>query len=285
MSNHTAVAWPEIALEAATEAAIGWTRHRELVWSSTRYVGERLVALVDPKPGERMLELAAGPGDTGLLAAAHLGSSGRLLATDLDPFALETIRRRADGFGLTNVDVAEVDARETRLPGGSFDGILFRFGLMLCSDPARALAECHRILRPGGRLALAVWSSRRKNPWGTVVPQALYELGFLQPTDPRAPGAFALEDPLVVRELVEDAYLTVQSEESAGVLWCYPSFDAYWEIVSQMSQVLITALRGLSGGDKAALRERLRDVCAPYLSSEGLMFPGVAHIVLATKTG
>jgi SAM-dependent methyltransferase len=261
----------------------GWILHRELVWQSTRTVGERLVELLDPRPGESVLELGAGAGDTGFLAAGRLQPRGRLLSTDVDPAAVAALRRNADDLGLENVDVALADAHATGLGDGAFDGILWRFGPMLCAEPVRALAECRRLLRLHGRLALAVWADRRRNPWGSAVTRALDDLGLLEALDPRAPGAFALDDPRLLRAHVVGAGLTVESEECVLVSWRYASFDAFWDTACRVSRILAGALVRLAPSQKAAVRARLAELFEPFASADGLVLPGAAHLLLARR--
>ena len=156
-------------------AARGWERSRDRMWESSHAVGEGLVEMAAPAPGESVLEIAAGPGDTGFLAAELIGESGRLVATDLSTRMLAAAERRAAELGLRNVEFRQVDAQAMDLESASFDVALCRWGLMLMPDPAVALAETRRVLRPGGRLALAVWGPREANPWNTTIQGAFGE--------------------------------------------------------------------------------------------------------------
>jgi ubiquinone/menaquinone biosynthesis C-methylase UbiE len=92
-----------------------------------------------------VLELAAGAGDTGFAAASD---AGRLLCTDFSPAMLDVARRRAGELGITNVEFRVLDAEHLDLDTASVDGVLCRLGYMLVADPAAALAETRRVLRP-----------------------------------------------------------------------------------------------------------------------------------------
>ncbi len=115
-----------------------------------------------------MLELAAGPGDTGFIAAERLGPNGLLLSTDVAPEMVAAARRRAAELGIENVEFRVEDASAIDLADASVDGVLCRFGVMLVPDPERALGEIARVLRPEGRVALAVWASSDANDWMTA---------------------------------------------------------------------------------------------------------------------
>ena len=140
-----------------------------------------------------MLELAAGVGDTGFEAAAILGESGRLITSDFSPAMLGAARRRGAELGLDNVDYRVIDAERIELADDSVDGVLCRFGYMLMPDPAAAFAETRRVLRPGGRLALAVWGAIERNPWIAIVGVSLGQRGHIPPPEPPpAPGPFSM---------------------------------------------------------------------------------------------
>ena len=152
------------------------------------------MALLDPAPGDTVLELAAGPGDTGFIAAERLGPDGLLLSTDVAPEMVDAARRRAAELGVENVEFRVEDASAIGLSDEAVDGVLCRFGIMLVPDPSRALAEIARVLRPGGRAALAVWASADANDWMTAAGRSAVELGLTERPDPSAPGPFRFAD-------------------------------------------------------------------------------------------
>src|SRR5437763_10097541 len=112
-------------------AAQGWERWQEPLRRKSAPVSEWLVDAIDPQPGERILELAAGPGETGFMIAQRLGPEGRLLCTDQAPEMVEVARRRASELGLTNVDFAVFDVQQLELEHGEFDAAVCRWGYML----------------------------------------------------------------------------------------------------------------------------------------------------------
>ena len=158
--------------------ANAWFDQRESLLAASRPIHEWLVRNVDPKPGQRILEVAAGPGDTGLMAAKLLGD-GRLVSTDLSAEMVDAARKRGAELGIRNADYRVLDAQKMDLPDASFDGILCRWGFMLMPDPAAALRECRRVLKPGGRLAFAVFTGPDENPFASLPARALVEMGRL----------------------------------------------------------------------------------------------------------
>src|SRR5215218_10632769 len=109
------------------QMAAGWEDDRHSVWDASRAVGEWLVDALDPKPGETVLELAAGVGDTGFAAARRLGSSGTLITTDFSKQMVQAARRRADELGVSTAEFRTLDAARMDLEDGSVDGVLCRW--------------------------------------------------------------------------------------------------------------------------------------------------------------
>ena len=145
--------------------AAGWDRERSWMRDASRAVSEQMLEALRPEPGETILELAAGTGETGFAAARAIGSDGRLISTDFAPGMVEVARRAAEALA-SAIEYRVLDAERMDLDDGSVDGVLCRFGYMLMADPAAALAETRRVLRDGGRLSLAVWGG----PSGTRGP-------------------------------------------------------------------------------------------------------------------
>ena len=184
--------WRRTSLETWQRMASGWERRRAEIDGVTAPVREWLLRELAPRPGDTVLELAAGPGDTGFSAAALVGDGGRLISTDFSPEMVEVARRRGTELGLRNVEYRALDAEHLDLEDDSVDGVICRFGYMLMADPDAALAETRRVLRPGGRLVLAVWSSPDENPWVSLVGRVLVGRGHMSPPEPGSPGIFSL---------------------------------------------------------------------------------------------
>ena len=136
--------------ETAEAVAPGWERWRARIEEVTAPVREWMLDELEPRPGDTVLELAAGAGDTGFEAAALAGEHGRLISTDFSPAMVDVARRRGAELGLGNVDYRVMDAERIELDADSVDGVICRFAYMLMPDPAAALAETRRVLRPGG---------------------------------------------------------------------------------------------------------------------------------------
>ena len=104
---------------------------------------------------------------------------------------LQAAQRRAEELGITNVRFKQIDADTSiDVEAGSIDGVLCRWGYMLMADPEHALRETRRVLRPGGRVALAAWAGPEANPWMSLPGRELVAHGLAEAPDPDLPGPF-----------------------------------------------------------------------------------------------
>jgi len=263
-------------LENWQRMASGWEQHREDREKFVGPVSEWLVRALAPKPGDTVLELAAGPGDVGFTAAPLLGPEGHLISSDFSPEMVEVARRRAAELGLRNVEHRVLDAEDIPLADDAVDGVLCRFGFMLMPDPVRALAETRRVLRPGGRLALAVWSTAERNPWVTVAGRILLEFGLAPPPEPGAPGMFVFADEQRLRGVFEDAGFTLERIEEVPVLQRYDDVDDYIRVSNLTSGMFSRVWSDASAAEREAIATRLAEDFVPYAVAGGYALPGVA---------
>jgi SAM-dependent methyltransferase len=270
------------SLESWQTMAAGWERRRADIERITAPVSEWLVRHLDPQPGDTVLELAAGPGDTGFAAARLIGEDGRLISTDFSPEMVEVGRRRAAELGLTNVEHRVLDAEDNELGDDSVNGVLCRFGYMLMADPAQALSETRRVLRPGGRLALAVWREAARNPWVAIAGRVLVERGLVTPPEPGAPGMFTMASDERVRELLDGAGFTVERLDEVPVLFRYGDVDEYVLNARDTGGMFARVWRDASEDERQAITAQLAAAFAPFAVDGGYELPGVTLCVAAT---
>jgi SAM-dependent methyltransferase len=277
------VSVPE-GVDAWRSVAAGWERRRGLFWEATRSLSKRMVELLDPQPGETVLELAAGPGDTGFLAAERLGAGGLLITSDVADEMLDVARRRAAELRVANAEFRLLDAAAIDLPEASVDGVLCRFGLMLVDDVHAGFAEVRRVLRPGRAAAIGVWADPARNEWMTAAARAAAQLGLVAPADPEAPGPFRLADPARLESVVAEAGLTLETLEEAPVTWRSPSLEEWWLTVRDTSPRLSSLLPELDPRDAQAVRAGGENHLRDYVGADGsLTVPGSAWVALTRR--
>ena len=271
----------QVSFDIWQRMAEGWDRQRRWVWEVSHVVGEWMVDALDPQPGQTILELAAGAGDTGFAAAAAVGDHGKLISTDFAPNMVEAARAEAQRLGLTNVENRQLDAQEMDLEDDSVDGVLCRWGYMLMADPQAALRETRRVLRDGGGLALSVWGAAQDNPWASIPRDLLMEQTGAPPPDPTAPGIFAMADPERTRSLLEAAGFEVRRMEDVAMTWRFENSDAYWDYLTGLAGAIAVAIATLPGEDQRALRGRIEEAVEPDRTKGGYELPGLAQNTLA----
>jgi SAM-dependent methyltransferase len=273
----------EESLQRWQGVSSGWAAMRERFQRVAMPVSRWMVEAIHPQPGHRVLELAAGLGDTGLLAAELVAPGGSVLITDGTEGMVAAATERAQEVGATNVELRTMQAEWIDLPAASVDGVLCRFGYMLLLDPEAALRETRRVLKPGGRVALAVWGEMDRNPWFEVVRAALLARELLPPPPPDAPGPMALSEPGALQELLETAGFDEIEVEPLELAFEPASVDEWWEYVTQTSPGVGEAVRGLAPADHYELRDLVDAGYAPYVRDDGsLKLPALALVAAAT---
>jgi SAM-dependent methyltransferase len=272
-------------LDRWERSAPGWAARRDRLRAFGMPVSRWMIDAVSPQPGQRILELAAGVGDTGLLAAELLDPGGTLVSSDATEGMLEAARARALELGAENVEFARLELEWIDLPTATVDAVLCRWGFMFAVDPEAALTETRRVLRPGGRLALAAWDQPDHNPWATIPTRALVALGHVPAPDPSAPGMFALAAPGRLTELLEGAGFTEVMVGAVDLEGNYDSLDAYVEETRDLSGQFGDIVDGLSEADRDALRTEIAALAAPFASGAGgaLRIPARSLVAAASS--
>jgi SAM-dependent methyltransferase len=261
-----------------------WAKHAEYVDARGAEVTEAMLELTLPRPGERVLELACGPGSVGLAAAARVAPGGEVVLSDVASEMTAIAAARAAALGLANVSTCELDLEQIEQPDGSFDVVLCREGLMLVPEPDRAAREIRRVLRPGGRVAIAVWGPRERNPWLGVVFDAVSAQIGKQVPPPGIPGPFSLDDSDKLAGVLADAQLTDVAVHELPTPLRAASFEEWWTRTCALAGPLAKVLASLPERAAEALRSRLLEAIRPYETPAGLEFPGVTLLAVGRRT-
>jgi SAM-dependent methyltransferase len=273
----------EEMFERWERGAAGWSRRADAIQEFGMRVSVWMVEQLDLQPGQTVLELAAGPGDTGFLAAELVKPGGTLISTDASRAMLGIATGRARDLGVTNVEFKQLELEWIDLPTASVDAVLCRWGLMFAFDPAAALQEIRRVIKPGGKATLSVWDAPERNPWATVEMRALVELGHVEPPDPSAPGMFALADADRLGDLLDGAGFLEVAVESVELVRPAPSVDAFVEESLDLNSQLADTRRRLSAQQWAEVKARVQELTQPFADREGgLRFPARALVAAGT---
>jgi ubiquinone/menaquinone biosynthesis C-methylase UbiE len=275
--------WREENIARWDSAAPGWKATRAIFQYVVLPVSHWMVEAIHPQPGHRVLELAAGLGDTGLLAAELVQPGGSVIITDAADGMVNAAGEHAKEVGASNVEVRAMQAEWIDLPAASVDGVLCRFGYMLLADPEAALRETRRVLKSGGRVALAVWDLPERNPWATVFRAAAESVGISSPPAPNQSGQFALSAPGALEEVLETAGFEDVEVEGIDLEFEAESIDAWWDFVVQTSPTATEQVRGLAPAEHYKLRDAVDAGYAGYVRDDGsLLLPARALVAAAT---
>jgi SAM-dependent methyltransferase len=262
--------------------ASAWDIHVDDVDEHSIPATARLLALVAVQPGDRVLELAAGPGTLGAEWSARVGPGGTVVISDIAPGMVEVARRRT--AGLANVSVALLDASSIDRPDASFDVVASRMGLMFTPDPSTAFAEIHRVLAPGGRVGALTWAGIEHNPWITCVAMAAMINGLLTGGPPVGPGSiFSLGDPAHLEALALQAGFDEVAVEEIALCFEAESVDTHIDRVSALAGPLATILDEASPDQRAAVRHTAAELAAPYGHGSGFEIPGRALLITGRR--
>jgi SAM-dependent methyltransferase len=232
-------------------------------------VSHWMIDAVDPQPGQRVLELAAGLGETGFLAAEMVAPVGGVITSDQADAMLDGARKRAGELNLTNVEFQVLYAEWIDLPVASVDAVLCRWAYMLMADPLTALRETRRVLRPEGHVALAVWDAIERNPWALLPATELRERGLTDPPAPGMPGPFALGEKQRVRDLLEDAGFDEVWVEPLDLVQRAPSFEEFWETTLDIARSFHDVVLARPASEIAEIHSSLAKRFAPYTAEDG----------------
>jgi ubiquinone/menaquinone biosynthesis C-methylase UbiE len=233
-----------------------------------------LVAAAEVSSGHSVLDVAAGTGEATVGLASCVGTTGRLLAVDLSVPMLRVAVTKVAG---PRVGVAVMDGQELACRDRSFDAVVCQLGLMFFPAPLRGLEECRRVLRPGGRVALLVWSRPERVPYFGILADALSR--HLPPAQHDAlyqPSALADADrlgELLTRAGFHEVSVTPERRRRA-----FGSFEDYWEAIEAGAGRLGPLYLGLPETPRRAVREEVRQRMAPFRSGAGLILEAEALI-------
>jgi ubiquinone/menaquinone biosynthesis C-methylase UbiE len=211
MTSFDAKRYKETTREQWQAAAEAWNR-----WDPTiaRWVGpatEQLIDMMRVKPGDAVLDVAAGSGSQSLRLAARVGAKGRVVATDISSNILEFARANARAAGFSNVEIRVVDGEELAVDDSTFDAVMCRLGLMYFPDRDRSLTAMRRALRPGGRVGGMVFTTPERNQFFSIPLSVIRRHAGLPAPAPGQPGPFSLGSGLLEEALAQAGLREIES--------------------------------------------------------------------------
>jgi SAM-dependent methyltransferase len=257
-------------------------------WNPTldRWYGEatrRMLDLARIGPGQHVLDIAAGAGEPAVSAAERVGPGGYVLATDLSEGIVELARQVAHERGLDQVETRAMDGEKLDLPGDSFDAVLCRLGLMYMPHPVAALGEWRRALKAGGRVAVVVFSTPDRNPWGAVPASIIRQRAQLPPPAAGQPGPFSLGHPGVLEDIFRQAGFADPEVHAVPAPHRMATAADYVQVAREAFGAFNAMMAALSPQERESAWNGVASAMRSFETPGGFEVPGECLVAAATK--
>lgn len=267
-----------------SESAAYWEKHRETICAMFKPVTQALIQDGEIVGRRAVLDVATGPGEPALSIAELIGPEGKVVGTDPVAEMVDAARRESQRRGLQNASFEVAFGDSLPFPNNSFDAVVSRFGVMFFPSPVDAMREWLRVLKPGGKIAIAVWHFAEKNPFHYVIADVVEKYVASQPLAPDAPDAFRFADPGKLQAILSEAEVAGSSERLLRFsIGASMPVEQFWTLRSEMSEKLRTRIARLSKPQVAKLTHEVIEALRAYSLDGEIVFPAEVLIVSGSK--
>ena len=275
----------QAVLTSWISAAPFWDKHREIIRQMFAPITQALVEDGLIGGGRRVLDIATGPGEPALTIAGLVGGEGKVVGIDPIPDMVAASRRAADRLGLKNAQFDVASAAHLPFPADTFDAVVSRFGVMFFPSPVDGIREMLRVLKPGRKLALAVWPSAERNPFHFTLSRVMDRYVQSPPPGPDDPDAFRFATPGKLLDVLTEAGAMAPSERLLRFTIQAPiSVEAFWTLRSEMSPKLREKIATLSKEQMIEVKRQALEALGKYSTDRGMSFPAEVLIVSGAKS-
>ncbi|HWC95489.1 MAG TPA: methyltransferase domain-containing protein [Candidatus Sulfopaludibacter sp.] len=269
-----------VMVDRWTGAAPYWEKYRATIRQMLAPVAQGLVDAARIGPGQSVLDIATGPGEPALSIAAVVGPAGSVTGIDLVPGMIAAARRAAERTGLANIRFEVATAAALPFADNSFDAVVCRFGVMFFPSPVDAVREMLRVLKPGGRLALAVWGAEDQNSFFHCLSRVVGKYVEPSPPSPDAPDGFRFARPGDLLEVLVQAGVTEALERLLEFDIQAPiSAEEFCALRFEMSEQLREKAAKLPEPQLSELKREAIEALREYATDQGMSFPAQVLIV------
>jgi len=268
-------------LDVWRESAKYWTKHSPTIHQMFAPLTRALIERAGIREGQTVLDVAGGAGEPSLTIAETVGWEGSVTCTDAIAEMVEAARAEAQRRGLTNMEFRQCTPDSLPFPDDSFDAVVSRLGVMFFPDSVAAMRELLRVLKPGGKLAFAVWGKSDVNPFCYLVTRVMDQHVTSPAADPDAPNAFRFAEPGKLANVLTQAGAVDVEEDVVSFDIAAPiSPLQFWTMRSQTSDTLREKLATLSADEQARIAVEIEQAVQEFFPENQMKFP--AHFIIAT---
>lgn len=268
-----------------TGSAPYWEKHREIIRQMFSPVTQALVEDGQIGAGQVVLDIATGPGEPALSVAGLVGPNGKVFGIDPIPEMVAAARRAADRLELRNVQFDVAFADKMPFPADTLDAVISRFGVMFLPSPVDGAREMLRVLKPGGKLALAVWHFAENNPFHYSLSRVIDRYVESPPLAPDALDAFRFATPGKLRAMLSEAGAISVSERLLQFrIQAAISLEDFWTLRIEMSEKLREKIARLSSDQMNEVKRHTFESLREYVTDSGMSFPAEVLIVSGAKS-
>ena len=260
----------------------GWKKWDDLAMEFMKPVGDEIIRMLKLKGNELILDVAAGTGEPGLTIAAML-TGGKVIVTDLAEGMLEVAKENAMKRGIKNFETKACDVCELPFADNTFDAISCRFGFMFFPDMLLAAKEMVRVLKPGGRIATAVWIVPEKNFWITATMGPLNKNMQLPPPPLGAPGIFRCAKDGLIADLFRQAGLKNSSETEVNGKLNTGTIDVYWNFMTEVVAPVVAALSKADDAMKSKIKDEVYESVGQKYPNGMIAIDSSAQVIYGEK--
>ena len=273
-------------LEAWQTSSQYWEKYRDVIAQNFAPLTAGLIQDAQIQAGQKVLDIGGGSGEPSLTIAEIVRPNGSVIYTDPVAGMVQAAKPEANRRSLTNIQFQQCSGDQLPFADDTFDGVVSRLSAMFFPDPAAGVAEALRVVRKEGCVAFVVWSSKRANPFFSVITDVLDQFVQVPPLDSDAPDMFRFAEAGKLAGILEDAgakgvverrlNFAIEAPVRAGLAY---SFDQFWQMRTEMSDTLRQRLAGVTPDQLARIKPAVAEAAEKYFSNAAMSFPAEALIV------
>ena len=260
----------------------GWKKWESKLLEHMQPAADGIIKLLQPKGSELILDIAAGTGEPAL-SLAKMVPDGKVIVTDLSDDMLNIARENALQQGITNVEFLACDVSELPFESDTFDSVSCRMGFMFFPDMLLAAKEILRVLKPGGKLATAVWGTPQENFWGSAIGEIINKNMHLPPPLPGSPGIFRCGKSGLMTNIFNEAGFKNSTETKITCVLQCGTAEIYWQLMTEIAAPIVAGLNNADDKMKEKIKTEVCELVNKKYPDGNVNIDGTALLIYGEK--